>query len=162
MCVPFFTNTQSLRIISLIGEDRMSTRCGTTHDTDARGVNMMHETKRHEILDPNIKTQLTLRPKKQANQQLDDRHLKRQLRGRREQTRQRLHEGERHRDAIVIQSRNPDLGFSLKLEEGRRRWPWQRLQEGHGIHICRPCQHKLQGFCHGQIPSNPKPSEQDR
>ena len=50
----FFANTQSLRIISLIGI-RMSTEDDTTHDTDTRGVNIVHETDKHEKLDPDIK-----------------------------------------------------------------------------------------------------------
>ena len=40
------------RIIALIEEVRMSTTGGTTHDTDARGVNMVPEAESHKIHDP--------------------------------------------------------------------------------------------------------------
>ena len=33
----------------------MSTEDDTTHDTDTRGVNIVHETDKHEKLDPDIK-----------------------------------------------------------------------------------------------------------
>ena len=47
------TDTQSLCIISLIEEVRANLRGGTTLDTDARGLNMIPETERHEKLIPN-------------------------------------------------------------------------------------------------------------
>ena len=49
----FFINTQSLRIIPLI-EVRVGTRSDTTHDTDARDMNMVPGVERHGILDLTI------------------------------------------------------------------------------------------------------------